>query len=387
MTGSVQEKKDRLYVKLRYKDKNKKWTSKWVSTGYTTKGNKKKAEAMIPEIIAKFKYLEYGETGSGSILFADAARQWFETQKGRVENSTLEGDDIYLRVHILPYFEPLKLTLEAVSPKHIRDYYEFKFRNGRADGNGGLNVQSIRKHKRVLNKIFGDALIAEQIKRNPVSGVPMPKQEQDFEAVFLTAGESKRVLLAFKGHELEAMVHLTLYYGLRRSEVLGLRWKAVDFENNTLRIEHTVVKNVTVEYKDSTKTKTSAAAFELLPELKELLLLRQQQQQQNRETFGDAYIESDYIFTWQDGKLYRPDYITRAFQRVLKSNGLRKMRYHDLRHSTASLLYDNNWEAKDIQEWLRHADIETTMGIYTHISNDRKKMLGKNLSSILTEKT
>ena len=83
---------------------------------------------------------------------------------------------------------------------------------------------------------------------------------------------------------------------------------------------------------------------------------------------------------------YRPDFITRSFQRVLKRNGLNKMRLHDLRHSTASLLYDADWEAKDVQEWLRHADLGTTMGIYTHISANRKKLLGKNISTILGSK-
>ena len=153
MTGSVQEKKDRLYIKLRYKNKDNEWTSKWVSTGYTAKGNIKKAESMIPEIIEKFKYLEYGEIGGDNILFTEAAKQWLETKKGKIATSTYEGHVIYIHKHIVPYFEPLKLTLDSVTPKHIRDYYEHKFRNGRKDGKGGLNVQSIRKHSMVLKQI------------------------------------------------------------------------------------------------------------------------------------------------------------------------------------------------------------------------------------------
>ena len=378
MTGSVQEKKDRLYIKLRYKNKNNEWTSKWVSTGYMAKGNIKRAESMIKDIIEKHKHLEYGEIGGENILFIEAAKQWLETKNGIIAKSTYEGHVIYIHKHIIPYFEPLKLTLENVTPKHIRDYYEYKFKNGRKDGKGGLNVQSIRKHSMVLKQIFKDALIAEQVKRNPAANVPLPKQEQNFKAVFLNSDEAKNVLSAFSKHELKTMIYITLYYGLRRSEVLGLRWSAVDFINNTLTINHTVVKNISIEYKDSTKTKTSKGVFELLLELKELLLERKRQQETNRKIFGNTYVESDYIFVWQNGKLYRPDYITRAFQRVLKNHNIPNMRFHDLRHSTASILHDNNWSLKDIQEWLRHADVETTANIYTHISNSRKQMIVSN---------
>jgi integrase len=199
-------------------------------------------------------------------------------------------------------------------------------------------------------------------------------------AMFLTGDEANRLLQAFTEHELQAMIYVTLYYGLRRSEALGLRWSAVDFEANTIKIEHTVVKLLSTEYKDRTKSKTSMRTFPLIDDVRDLLLKLKEKRSENRKTFGNTYKESDYIFKWQDGNLYRPDYVTRAFQRVLKNNGLPIMRYHDLRHSTASILHDKNWSLKDIQEWLRHADIETTGNIYTHISNQRKQASAKDLN-------
>lgn len=387
MTGSVYEKKGKWYIRLSYKDKNNKWAQKWVSTGYEIKGNKRNAEAMIPSIIEKNKHLEYGEvqTGDDTILFTEAAKQWLASKENKVAKSTYEGFTIYVNKHILPYFEKLNIALDKVTPKHIRDYYEYKFRKGRLDGKpGGLDIQSIKKHGMILKQIFKDSVIAEQITRNPASGVPLPKQEQKMKAVFLTGDEANTLLQAFNGHQLQTMIYFTLYYGLRRSEALGLRWQSVNFEENTLSIEHTVVKNITIERKNSTKSQTSMGTFELLPELKNMLLKLRMQQDENREKFGDTYIESDYIFVWPDGKLYRPEYITREFQKVLKSHGLPKMRYHDLRHSTASILHDSgDWSLKDIQEWLRHADIETTGNIYTHISNSRKQMVAKNLGEII----
>ena len=96
--------------------------------------------------------------------------------------------------------------------------------------------------------------------------------------------------------------------------------------------------------------------------------------------FGSEYEESAYIFVWPDGHLYRPDYITRSFKKVLAYHGLPDMRFHDIRHSTASILYDAGWELKDIQEWLGHSDIETTGNIYTHISKIRKEKKGMELA-------
>ena len=192
------------------------------------------------------------------------------------------------------------------------------------------------------------------------------------------------MLQAFTGHELQAMVYVTLYYGLRRSEALGLRWSSINFEENTIKIEHTVVKMMSVEYKDSTKSKTSKRTLPLLSDVREVLLKLKDKQSENRRIFGNTYKDSDYIFKWQDGKLYRPDYITRSFQRVLKKHGLKKMRFHDLRHSTASILYDMGWDLKAIQNWLGHADIETTGNIYTHISESRKQAAAKNLERTFT---
>jgi integrase len=158
---------------------------------------------------------------------------------------------------------------------------------------------------------------------------------------------------------------------------LGLKWSAIDFDDNKITIDHTVVKNLTVEYKD--KTKTSMGSFLLLEDVREVLIELKAQQDENRKTFGNTYHESDYVFVWKNGNLYRLDYITRSFVKVLKKNDLPHMRFHDLRHSTASILHAKGWSLKDIQDWLRHADIETTGNIYTHISKIREQANAKSL--------
>ena len=383
MTGKVYAKKDKWYIRLSYKDKNNEWQQKWEATGLEVKGNKKKAEAMVSGLIEKNKHLDYGENkGDDKILFTEFTKQWLASKQNKLEKSTYEGYMSYIDCHILPYFEKLNLNLDEVTPKHIKGFYENRFKNGRKDGKGGLSVRSIKKYGAVLKQIFKDAVVTEQITRNPATGVPYPKNEKpEFKGIFLTGEEANRMLQAFAGHELQAMVYVTLYYGLRRSEALGLRWSSIDFENNIIKIEHTVVKVLSIEYKDNTKSKTSKRTLPLLSDVREVLLKLKERQAENRNIFGNTYKESDYIFAWQDGKLYRPEYVTRAFQRVLKRNGLKVIRFHDLRHSTASILYDKGWELKDIQDWLGHADIETTGNIYTHITLQRKQATAKSLEN------
>ena len=109
------------------------------------------------------------------------------------------------------------------------------------------------------------------------------------------------------------MIYITLYYGLRRSEVLGLKWSAIDFKKDRIKINHTVVKHTSLVAKDKTKTEASRREYTLLPEIKEILLKVKSEQKAYKKAFGKEYKNTDYIFTWPDGRLYHPNYITKEF--------------------------------------------------------------------------
>lgn len=380
MTGSLKIKNDRYYAVINYKD-GAQHKQKWIALGLPVKNNKRRAEAMLDEI--KKQYEETYSTSGGDTLFVTYIRQWLQAKKPLIELSTWEGYQIYAERHIIPYFEPMKLTLRDLKPQHIKEYYEHKYTRGRLDGKpGGLSIPSIKKHGIVIKEVLNSALMEDMILRNPASGVKLPaKDTPSIDRTFLNAEEANVLLKAFEGHPLQPLIYTTLYYGLRRSEVLGLRWSAVDFDKNTLTINHTVVKNCTVVEKDSTKTQSSLHTYELIADVRDVLLKQKERQERNKRLYGDSYYQSDYVFTWDNGSKFRPDYITRGFQRVLKKNGIPTMRFHDLRHSTASILYDAGWELKDIQIWLRHSSIDVTGDIYTHISENRKSYLASSLNS------
>ena len=396
MTGTLQVKRGKYFCVLDYRDENGARKFKWISTGLEEKGNKRKATEMLNKVLMEYelKNLEVKTTGEqnnhtvktvdepnqSDILFTDYMQNWLERKKGKVENTTWDCYYLTIYKHFIPYFQPLNLSLSDIKSKHIVDYYEIKFRSGRRDNGEGLSLGSIKKHSMVLKNILNQAYLEELINRNPANRVPLPKKESnETKAKFLNAKEANEVLKIFSGNKIQPIIYLTLYYGLRRGEVIGLKWSAIDFKNNKLKINHTITQSLEIEAKDKTKTSSSNREYNLLTEIKQLLLKEKDKQKTYKKLFKKEFNDLDYVFTWPDGKPYRPDYITKEFKKVLAKNNFPKMRFHDLRHSCASILYDKQWQLKDIQTWLGHADIETTGNIYTHITKSRKEILAKNL--------
>lgn len=312
------------------------------------------------------------------MLLSEYLSEWLDSKALTLERSTYEAYMIYINRHMIPYFEEKKIELEKLKAKQVLEYCQYLQRYGRADGKGGLSNVSVKKHLCVLKQALNDAVIYEYIDHNPALPVKLPRVAAlTNDIYFLTLEEAQKVINAFDGHNLKPVVVLALYYGLRRSEVLGLRWSAVDFERDTITINHTVVKNLTIIEKDRTKTETSRRTFELLPECREMLKALKASQNASKSKNKDGY-----IFCWEDGRLFRPDYVTRGFQRVLKSHGLPHMRFHDLRHSTASILFEKGWSLEDVKNWLGHSDIETTSNIYLHYGRSRKIMLANDMKNM-----
>jgi len=301
---------------------------------------------------------------------------WHISRELLLKPSTFEAEDIYLNRHIIPYFEEVCPVLENLKPVMIKNYALTKLKGGRMDGqSGGLSLVSVRKHFAILKQALDEAVMLEYLNHNPAMSVRLPKQSKTTltqRTVFLTTDEAKRLLNGIAGHEIYPAVALALLYGLRRSEVLGLRWDSINFQNNTITICHTVVKNLTIQESDTTKTENSRRTFQLLPEVRYML-------EELKRTHPKG---SQYLFCHEDGRVWRPDSLTRTFQRQLSRLGLPKMRFHDLRHSTASMLFDRGWSLEDVKNWLGHSDIETTSNIYLHYGRTRKVLLAQDLAGV-----
>ncbi len=307
---------------------------------------------------------------------AEFFTEWLEDERHELKRSTYEAYITYVNRHIIPWFSEHANNLKMLKPRDIKNYINYIEQGGRLDNkSGGLSRASVSKHLSVLKQAFNEAVFLEYLPVNPAAPIRLKRSKRVYtkRAVMLTTEEAQRLIEAFKGHYLYEAVVLSLYYGLRRSEVLGLKWSAIDLEKNQIRIEHTVVKSLTIEAADETKTLSSMAVFPMFQDVREMLIDLKERSPQNMEYLFLNKTQTDVM---------RPDCMTRGFQRRVEKMGFPHMRFHDLRHSTASILFDKGMPVDDVRIWLRHDDIETTMNIYVHWTNTRTKKISENIDGI-----
>lgn len=235
------------------------------------------------------------------------------------------------------------------------------------------------------------------IKENPieeVEEVDKPEKNQ-FVGKFYNSSELSEVIRLTKNTKLKLPVIFGGFYGLRRSEIVGLRWSAIDFDNNVFYVNHTVTTpnidgNKTIVAKDRAKTKSSLGALPLNTDLKDGLLEIKKQQEMYQKKFKRSYDRKwlDYVMVDELGGLILPDYITPAWKRLLEKNNMRVIRFHDLRHTCASLLLNKGKHdgitLKDIQVWLGHNDFSTTANTYSHLDATSKVSSLSALSGVVS---
>ena len=377
MTGSLTIKNGKYYAVLNiYEDGKRK--KKWINSGLPEKGNKRKAEAFLREKIAEYERME--GIVQTDILFADYVRHWLTHIARKVDEVTMQGYQTLADSHILPYFDQKKIPLRSLDHTMIQRYMDEKHECGRLDGKGGLSPRSLRLHKNIISQTLDLAIQTKLIPANPCQFVELP-QNVRYESTFYTAAQLQDLFTALQGDELLPLVKITALYGLRRSELLGLQWDSIDFERKTMTIRHTVSKVTEVVAKDKTKNASSRRSFPLTPEAEAILRRAKEQEQQNRAAFGREYQENSYVFKWPDGHPYSPDYISHRFNRLLKKHDLPHIRFHELRHSCASMLIDLGFTLKDVQEWLGHSDIKMTANIYAHLDTARKTNMADSIAA------
>ena len=382
MTGSLQIKRGKYYAVLNLTDRDGHRRQKWVYTGYEAKNNQRKAEAALRDIIHEYEKINL--VYEPGIFLSDFLNQWLVEVKPFIDEVTWDDYKIIVESHVRPYFEEHKVKVVDADLDCIQRYFDHKVTHGRKDGKGGLAPKTLRLHKNVLQLAFKEAMRHRLISTNPCELVRLPKLERR-EYEWYNSDEIITMLDALKGEPLYPLIKTTVMYGLRRSEVLGLQWQSVDFNVDSILIRHTVSVGTKVVEKDKTKNNSSYRAFPLFPEIRELLLRLKDEENKNREFFGNAYIENDYIFKRPNGDTYDPSYITHRFGELLKKYDLPHIRFHDLRHSCASLLLSKGCTLKDVQDWMGHADIKMTCNIYGHLDLTRKKVTSEAIRESLAQ--
>ena len=372
VAGHLQEKNGIYYVVLTYKTYDGKRKTKWQSTGLPTKGNKRRAEAMMRELQDDFEPpVDPNGPPSKAMLFADYLVQWLEIAKSTVKLTTYSSYKGLSESQIIPYFRSLGVTLGDLKAVHIQSFYQKQLER--------VKPNTVIHYHAIIHRALKYAVKTDLIDVNPADKVDRPKKNE-FTGNFCSREEMNALFDAVRGNKIEVPVMLAAFYGLRRSEVVGLKWDAVDFEQNTLEIRHTVAtvrldgKKVIVE-SDTTKTKASKRTLPLVPVFRERLLALQEEQKENRKLCGRSYNKKydGYICVDPMGNLLLPNALSDSFQLVLRDYNLRRIRFHDLRHTFATRALERGMDYKTLSAILGHYSVALTMDTYVHSVDEHKR--------------
>lgn len=391
MTGSIQTKNGMLYGVITYVDEGGKKKHKWISTGLKERGNRKAAKEIIDKAITDFEEQQEAarnkirqrsqpkeaDKSDATMLFSDYCAKYVESIKSTLSAQVYaEYSGYYIR-QFKRFFDKRKLRLIDITETELKEYYD----SLRARG---VKEITIKHHNNVLRPALRKAYQAKLIPDNPFDFLEPIKKEKS-PMSFYDKNEMKKLFEAIKGHELEIPFMLAAYYGFRRSEVLGLRWSAVDFDHKLISINHKmIVVGKEVILTDELKTKTSNRTLPLIPAIEEVLLRHREQIEKNKAFYGNTYDQRylQYICVEENGKIIYPDHMTKEFAALIKKHGLRHIRLHDLRHSCASNMLASGVQMKEIQEWLGHSNFSTTADVYSHLDFSAKIKAAKTISSV-----
>ena len=370
VAGHLTLKNGKYYAVLNYKNAGGQRKTKWISLGLSEKGNKRKAESELARLRAEFEPPKEVGDLSSDMLFADYLLEWLEIAKGRLAVATYSSYAAMINKPVGPYFHQRNLTLRELEARHLQMFYSEMLRK--------VKPNTVIHYHAIIHSALKYAVKTDMLVQNVADKVDRPKKNS-FQPVFLSAEEMQKMFEALRGTKLELPVLVAAFYGFRRGEVLGLKWDAIDFERGTISVIRTVT-TITLDGKQteieqqSAKTKSSLRTLPLIGSFREYFLQVKEAQELNKQICGNCYNHEydGFVFVDELGERMRANYLTSAFPKFLEDHGLRRMRFHDLQHSCASLLLANGVPLKHIQEWLGHSDFTTTANIYAHLDYKSK---------------
>ena len=330
VSGTLALKNGYYYAVLSYQDAAGKRHQKWVSTGLPQKGNKRRAEQELIRIRSEFEIPPAAGELNSNMLFADYLDQWLEVVRARIKPATFGSYQGMVKSTIGPYFRKKELTLKELEARHIQQFYTEKLKT--------VTPNSVIHYHAVIYQALKYAMKTDMVPQNVAMKVDRPRKNS-FQPTFLDAEQMQKLFEIVKGTRLELPVLVAAFYGLRRGEVLGLKWDAIDFNRGTLTIKRTVTEatidgTMKIIEQDSAKTKSSLRTLPLVGSFRDYFQKVKEAQELNKRVCGNCYnYDYDgYVFVNELGERMRPNYLTEYFPKYIAKHGMPKMRFHDLRH-------------------------------------------------------
>ena len=385
--ASVQSKKGRLYAVMQVK---KDGTTKpvWRALGLSEGANKTKVNKAFREVVARYEqeFWEEQERGGrppADIPVYDYLVSYLKRVEPELQKNTIVSYRSMTNGKIRRYFQRRpQLTVGNLKPQDIQDFYQSLF----ADG---VVANTVIHYHALLRRAFQQAFKEERIDANPFDRVGRPKKNK-FHGENYTQEELLTLLHLARGDVIYPAILLAGAMGLRRSEALGVRWSRIDWEKRTVLLDTKIVEyrengKKKVEPVEEMKNKSSRRTLPLPDPVVVMLQVQKEHREVYRKMFQGSYSTQylDYVCVNQLGELLRPSYVTDHFRELLEKYGLRHIRFHDLRHTFASLLINQDVPLINVSNFLGHSDLSTTANIYAHLDKASKQASAAVISDIL----
>ena len=385
--ASVQSKKGRLYAVMQVK-KDETTKPVWRALGLPEGANKTKVNKAFREVVARYEqeFWEEQERGGrppADIPVYDYQVSYLKRVEPELQKNTIVSYRSMTNGKIRRYFQRRpQLTVGNLKPQDIQDFYQSLF----ADG---VVANTVIHYHALLRRAFQQAFKEERIDANPFDRVGRPKKNK-FHGENYTQEELLTLLHLARGDVIYPAILLAGAMGLRRSEALGVRWSRIDWEKRTVLLDTKIVEyrengKKKVEPVEEMKNKSSRRTLPLPDPVVEMLQVQKDHREVYRKMFQGSYNAQylDYVCVNQLGELLRPSYVTDHFRELLEKYGLRHIRFHDLRHTFASLLINQDVPLINVSNFLGHSDLSTTANIYAHLDKASKQASAAVISDIL----
>lgn len=386
MTATVYEKSGHYYILVQWNEHGKRFRKNCATGLAATAKNKRKAEKLRQQTLAEWEQKicpNYSD-----ILFSDYLRLWLEEIEPTVSPSTFYEYRLQVNNRICPWFDERSIKLVDLTAQDIEAFYRKKLFEEQ------VKAVTIHRYHSNIHKALRRAVQTGRLRQNPADNVLMP-QKQKYIGAYYTVEELRYLLEHVRGESIEVPVTLAIWLGFRRGEAIGLRWSDVDFARSTICVQGSIstrcgrkTKSADAIYYKAPKTPSSYRVLALPRELSTYLHDLRRRQQKQRLLLGSAYHTewSDYVCVDAVGQLIKPDLVTRNFPLLLERIGLRHIRFHDLRHSCATLLLEEGASLKEVQDWLGHKNFTLTADTYAHVTVRARSKLAATLSDAIVPK-
>lgn len=355
-------------------------TGKQIHT--TRRGFKTKKEASLALAQLRLKSNSNEIIIDSKMTFEELTTAWLEQYKNTVKESTYVVQELAIKKHILPLFGKIKVTKISVPycQKQVNHWFSYYKKYSNLIG--------------LTSSILQFAIPLKIIQVNPMNSIVRPKKqkkidEEEFSAPFYSKQELIKFLNIVEkdySFQLYIMFRLLAFTGLRKGELLALRWKDINFSNGTLSVKQTLttISGWRLEFQ-TPKTQKSVRTMSLDATTMQLIKKWKNEQRKYFLKLGINALDKDQLlFTQEDNRPIYLDYLNHNLRKIVNDNNLKEMTVHGFRHTHCSLLFEAGSTIKEVQERLGHTDIKTTMNIYAHVTEKQKEKTADTFAEFMS---